>query len=128
MVTTSGHFLEKDMIHIESKIQQSCVTWFRHQYPDYILFAIPNGGKRGKIEASIMKGEGVLAGVADLFFAMPSGVSHGLFIEIKTEKGRQSNSQKIFEEKALMIGYDYKICRSMDEFIIVINDYLLSNM
>ena len=113
------------MKHEESKIQQNCVRYFRYQYPDYILFAVPNGGKRGRTESAIMKGEGVLAGVADLFFAMPSKTFHGLFIEIKTEKGKQSAHQKYFETRAIMSGYDYKICRSLDEFIKTVNDYLI---
>jgi hypothetical protein len=112
------------MIHEESKIQQQCIKWFRLQYPGYILFAIPNGGRRGKIEASIMKGEGVLSGVADLFLAMPSGTYHGLFIEMKTSKGRQSPTQKDFEKRVLMSGYEYVICRSGEEFIGTINGYL----
>ena len=115
------------MHHKESKIQQNSVRWFRYQYPDYILFSIPNGGRRGKTEASIMKGEGVLAGVADLFLAMPSKNFHGLFIEMKTEKGRQTESQKRFEERAITSGYCYKICRSIDEFIDTTNKYLNIN-
>jgi hypothetical protein len=112
------------MRHEESKIQQACVRWFRLQYPGYILFAIPNGGRRRKIEASIMKGEGVLPGVADLFLALPSGKYNGLFIEMKTSGGRQSPSQKDFEERAIFSGYGYVICRSVNEFIDTINNYL----
>jgi hypothetical protein len=112
------------MLHEESKIQQACIKWFRLQHPDYILFAIPNGGRRGKAEAAIMKGEGVLAGVADLFLAMPSGRHHGLFIEMKTEIGRQSPAQADFEKRAIFSGYKYAVCRSVGEFIKTINNYL----
>lgn len=50
--------------HIESQIQQSCVKWFRLQFPEIglLLFAVPNGGARNKREAGILKGEGVTAG------------------------------------------------------------------
>jgi hypothetical protein len=112
------------MGHIESAIQQSCVRWFRLQYPGYILFAIPNGGARSKTEGAIMKGEGVLAGVADLFLALPSGVYHGLFVEMKAGKGRQSPAQKAFEKLAIMSGYMYVVCRSLEEFIGTIDNYL----
>ncbi|MDR1335941.1 MAG: VRR-NUC domain-containing protein [Tannerella sp.] len=110
--------------HEESRIQQSCVRWFRLQYPGYILFAAPNGGRRGKTEASIMKGEGVLAGTADLFPALPSGQHHGLFIEMKTKAGRQSPAQKDFGKRAVMSGYGYVICQSLEEFIETVNNYL----
>ncbi|MDR0692555.1 MAG: VRR-NUC domain-containing protein [Prevotellaceae bacterium] len=112
------------MRYEESKIQQQCVRWFRLQYPGYILFAIPNGGRRGKVEAAIMKGEGVLAGVADLFLAMPSGKHCGLFVEMKTEHGRQTPAQKDFEKRAVFSGYKYAVCRSAYEFIEAINNYL----
>jgi hypothetical protein len=113
------------MVHEESKTQQQCVKWFRLQYPHLVLFAIPNGGRRGKVEAAIMKGEGVLAGVADLFLMLPSFCCpHGLFIEMKTPDGRQSDSQREFERKATEKGYCYKICRSFDEFRNEIENYL----
>ncbi|MDR1897993.1 MAG: VRR-NUC domain-containing protein [Prevotellaceae bacterium] len=112
------------MHHDESKIQQQCVRWFRLQYPQLTLFAIPNGGRRGKVEAAIMKGEGVLAGVADLFLMVPTLAYHGLFIEMKTPAGKQSESQRTFERKACETGYGYKICRTLDDFMQTINNYL----
>jgi hypothetical protein len=110
--------------HLESKLQQSCVTWFRLQYPKYILFAIPNGGKRSKVEAKIMNGEGVLAGVADLFLMCPRKGYCGLFIEMKYGEGKQSDNQELFEINAEAFGYKYVIADSFDRFRIEINNYL----
>lgn len=104
------------MTHEESKLQRMCVQWFRIQFPQLTLFAIPNGGRRGKVEAAIMKGEGVLAGVADLFLMLPTMYYNGLFIEMKTPDGKQSESQRAFERKAIENGYCYKICRTFDDF------------
>ena len=61
--------------HQESDLQRSCVAWFRETYPAHalMLFAVPNGGGRSRIEASIMKGEGVTAGVADLILLEARG-------------------------------------------------------
>ena len=53
--------------HKEDNLQKACVTWFRLQYPDVVIFAIPNGGSRNPIEAAKLKATGTLAGVADLF-------------------------------------------------------------
>lgn len=46
--------------HEESHLQRQCVAWFRLQYPKLarLLFAVPNGGGRSKVEAGIMKAEG----------------------------------------------------------------------
>ena len=50
--------------HIESRLQQQCVAWFRLQHRSLapLLFAVPNGGARRLREAQIMKAEGVTAG------------------------------------------------------------------
>ena len=96
----------------------------RYQHPEAIMFAIPNGGYRSKIEASIMSGEGVLKGVADLFIMYPSGQHHGCFVEIKSEKGKQTDFQIIFEVNAKSFGHHYAVCRSVEEFMNVVEKYL----
>ncbi|WP_372472595.1 VRR-NUC domain-containing protein [Capnocytophaga sp. ARDL2] len=97
----------------ESKLQSACVRWFRYAFPNDLIFAIPNGGSRNKLEAVNLKNEGVLAGVADLQVISKNKT---LFIEMKTEKGRQNPNQKIFEERVRKLGFDYFVCRSFDEF------------
>lgn len=114
------------MMHLESKLQISCVEWFRYQpaYKRYLLYAIPNGGKRSKIEAKIMKSEGVTRGVADLCLQVPSQSFHALYIEIKIEKGNQSESQKEFQKYCESNNYKYVVCRTLQEFIFSIQCYL----
>ena len=114
------------MRHEESRIQQACVKWFRLQYPRFKLnlFAVPNGGLRGKFEAAIMKMEGVTAGVADLLFLFPSKGYHGLCIEMKTAKGKQQATQKEWQKTIEQCGYKYVICRSFDDFKTEISAYL----
>jgi len=116
------------MRHFESVLQRQCVKWFYLQFPKLTLFAIPNGGKRNVIEAGIMKAEGVLAGVADLLFMKANVQYNGLFIEIKTPKGKQTEKQKEFELRAKAEGYDYKVCRSLDEFMTTINEYIKNDL
>ena len=112
------------MRHNESTLQCQCVRWFRYQYPRFTLFAIPNGGNRDAVTGAIMKKEGVLAGVADLFLMLANHGYHGLFIEMKTSEGRQADSQKMFQFQCEAFGYKYEICRSLEEFISTINEYL----
>lgn len=102
----------------EHRIQVACVEWFRKEFPMYyrLLFAIPNGGKRDAFTGKTLKDEGALAGVADLFFAVSNRETHGLFIEMKTPKGRQQDTQKEFEEAVKKQGYGYVVCRSVEEF------------
>lgn len=119
--------------HEESDIQISCVQWFDVQYPKLVLYAIPNGGSRTKtrikgkdvpLESIRMKREGVRKGIADLFLMVASKGYNGLYIEMKTAKGTQSEEQKAFEKECLKYGYKYVICRSLDQFMRTINDYL----
>lgn len=113
--------------HEESRIQKSCVKWFRSQYPKLILFAIPNGGKRGLIEASIMKAEGVLAGVPDLLLLYPSNGYNGLFIEMKTEKGDTNPNQRKMIPLIQEAGYQVFICRSFNDFKQQVESYIHGN-
>lgn len=110
----------------EHRTQCACVRWFALQWPQYegLLFAVPNGGHRDKVTAAMMKAEGVVPGVADLLLLVPSQGLHGLAIEMKTEKGRQSPEQKQWQKKAEQQGYRYAVCRSLDDFMATVNDYL----
>jgi hypothetical protein len=96
------------------------------QYPRYalLLVANANGGKRSPIEAAIMKGEGVTAGVADLTLYLPNSEHHGLCIEMKTAKGRQTERQKRWQKLVQSAGYRYEICRSLEDFQSLMSDYL----
>ena len=111
----------------EHRIQVSCVRWFRLKYPNLAarLFAVPNGGRRDGITGARLKEEGVLAGVADLVLLVPNAKYHALLIEMKTPKGRQSDSQRAWQlAVAGNDDYLYVVVRSLEEFIKVIEEYL----
>lgn len=112
--------------HHESRLQQTCVSWFNYQHHQLrgLLFAVPNGGRRSATEAAIMKGEGVVAGVADLILMVPNKTHHALCIEMKTPQGRQSDLQKLWQEKVTKQGYRYEIARTLDDFETIVDNYL----
>lgn len=114
------------MIHPESVLQQNCVRWFRLQYGSLArnLISIPNGAKVSMTQARIIKAEGLVSGASDLFLFYPARGFHGLAIEMKTPTGRQSDSQKLWQKAVEEQGYKYIICRSFDDFLREINDYL----
>lgn len=113
-------------IMIEHEIQKQCVNWFAWQHPSLsrLLFAVPNGGQRNKIVAAKLKAEGVKAGVSDLLLLYPSSGCHGLCIEMKTPKGKQTKEQAQFETAVKEAGYSYVVCRSLDQFINSITNYI----
>ena len=112
------------MVHKESILQRQLVAWFRLQYPKLVLASVPNGGRRGLIEAKILKAEGALAGFADLILLKPNKEYHALFIEVKSEKGKQTQTQKDFEKYVTENGYCYVVVKTFDEFKSTIEEYL----
>ena len=111
----------------EHDLQVTCVKWFRYNYRAYmqLLFAIPNGGWRNTTTAAKLKAEGVIAGVPDLFLAVPNGKYHGLFIEMKNGKaGRLSSVQKDMLTLLRNENYQCEVCHTFPEFVTAVQTYL----
>jgi len=89
-----------------------------------LLFAVPNEGKRSVANASRMKAQGIVSGVSDLIFLLPKHGFHGLCIEMKAPKMKQTDNQKEFE-LAITPNYKYVVCHSVDEFMKVITEYVI---
>lgn len=79
--------------HPESAVQRAFVDACRHYPPARAVYAIPNGGKRGKIEAAIMKGEGVRAGMPDTHLPVAAGACIGFWVEFKAGKNGTDDEQ-----------------------------------
>ena len=107
--------------HIEGDIQEACVKWFRYAYPNYIIFAVPNGGTRNGREAVQLKREGALAGVADLVIVIEGAV---LFVEMKTKNNKQQESQKVFQKNVERLRHQYVVCHSLQEFQLAIERFI----
>lgn len=103
----------------EDQLQQQIFTWYNNNYclknqtPRHIIFSVPNGGSRILLEAKKLKATGMLAGVSDLIIIQPDKI---LFIELKIEKGIQSDTQKDFEKRVTELGYEYYLIRSFEQF------------
>jgi len=114
------------MRHNESRLQASCVIWFRYQYPKIgkLLFAVPNGGSRSVVEAKIMKSEGVTAGVSDCILLVGRHGFNSLCIEFKIGDGKQTELQKEWAGISEANGNKYVVCRDLEGFMEIINWYL----
>lgn len=89
----------------------------------FFCFSIPNGGSRNKIEAFHLKQSGVLAGASDIVILLPGGKC--VFVELKDGKsGRQSDSQKVFQQKVESLGFEYLLWRSFDDCV----DFVKNNI
>ena len=88
-----------------------------------MIFSIPNGGTRNKIEAMTLKATGLLAGASDLVLVMDKIY----FVEVKTTVGIQSDVQKDFQNRVQKLGHEYKLIRSLDEFKLWIQSLTTNN-
>ncbi len=110
----------------EHDIQSEFIQWLS-KHPDPrtgMIFAIPNGGKRSPRVGAELRREGVRPGVPDLFLPVPLNKYHGLFIELKTEKGVLSKQQEIWKDSLREQGYKVEICRGLESAQKAINNYL----
>ena len=108
--------------HLE---QVTLIAWYRRTYKNELLVAIPNGGKRHIKTALAMKQEGVSKGFPDLFLPVPNSKSHGLFIEMKRQKGGAvSKEQKEWLEYLNTVGYQACVCKGFLEAKEVVECYL----
>ena len=113
----------------EDALQSKIVIWFKNNYQMHgkgLIHSTPNGGSRNIVEAKKLKATGTMAGVADLTIKLPNSIF--IDIELKTDTGILSKSQKEYQEIMLKMNCNYYVIRSLDEFILkikpIIDEYL----
>jgi len=105
----------KKPIPTEHQEQVLFIQWFRRQYPDIRIFAIPNGEARSASAGARLKAEGVSAGVPDLFIA-----AWNVWIEMKRSKGGSvSAKQKDWILYLESVGHQVFVCKGADSAIAV---------
>jgi|TARA_R110002153_G_scaffold184458_1_gene337632 hypothetical protein len=104
----------------EHEEQREFVKWFRQTYPSVRIFAIPNGGYRGKTQAMKLKAEGVSRGVPDLFIP-----EMFLWVEMKRKKGGTvAPEQKEWIDYLNGVGYRALVCRGCQDAQVAVTDYV----
>lgn len=82
--------------------------------PATVVLHVPNGGKRNKVEAAILKAMGVLAGFHDLLF-LNSG--RAFLIELKRDDGALSKTQRETHALVAATGTPMAVCRTIDDVL-----------
>lgn len=130
MMTRGSTRAGKTPTPTEHEEQAALITWWnmyaqaRHM-PNFLLMAIPNGGHRTTVTGARLHAEGVRAGIPDLFLAIARGEWHGLWIEMKRQKGgRMSAPQKAVMQALRMQGYEVAVCHGWQEARGCIEQYL----
>lgn len=99
--------------------------WKKGTFPELkLLFHIPNGGSRNKLEAANLKRQGVKAGVPDLCLPVARNGFHGLYIEMKYGRNTTTDSQEEWLEALKEQGYFTAVCYGAEEAEKVLLKYL----
>jgi hypothetical protein len=105
----------------EDAIQRAVFEHLRtRSAPGVFAFHVPNGGKRKPIEAAIMKGLGVTAGVPDVI-AIKDGRAYGL--ELKSADGRPTPRQIETLQKMQAAGATVALAQGLDAALAKIEEW-----
>ena len=111
----------------EAAEQENVIKWARDNEKTYpflwMLHSSLNGVKLSKMQAGKAKASGMLSGVPDLFLPVKNKYFFGLYIEMKSAKGRVSVEQSRYLKCAAENGYAVSVCYSANEAIKRIEDY-----
>jgi hypothetical protein len=101
----------------EEQLQQQIFIWFNNNYclknqePRGIIFSVANESTYNNKK---FKNTGVLSGVSDMILILPN--KQLIFMELKTEKGKQSEKQIEFQQRVELLGFEYWLIRSLEDF------------
>ena len=93
----------------EATEQEALITWcriFENRYPELkMIYHIPNGGSRNRLEAANLKRQGVKAGVPDLCLPVPKDGYHGLLHrnEVREEQDDRQSGRMAGKPAAVWI-------------------------
>lgn len=121
-MTYSKPSVKKKRDHGELSLQIAFTNWAEHALPGVLFFAVPNGGARSIIEATLLKRQGVKRGVADLIIAYASGF-HALELKNPNGKGILSESQNIFAAQWIIQGGKYACCKNGEEIMAALDQW-----
>src|SRR5690554_2258086 len=132
----------------ESAIQQEIYIWFFNNYclkldnPKCCMFSVPNemigtmsgvlkseGFKESLIKRIVnavfrkFKNTGFLPGISDLIVLFPN---KAMFFAVKTSVGSQSPKQKEFQRTVELLGFEYHLVRSLEDFKKIIQKHLFN--
>jgi len=92
----------------ESQFQIKVVKWLRKH--GYYVFSVPNGlHVTDVINIRMNKLGGMTNGISDLIVLRPN--ARCVFLELKTETGKQRKEQALFETIVKSMGFEYRIIK-----------------
>lgn len=117
----------------EDDEQIALFEWINLQlgrWPELVYaYHVPNGGHRNKLTAMVLKGMGVKRGVPDVHIPVPKGPYHGLWIELKKQRGgRLEQEQRIWLSAMKRLGHYCVCCEGWEEAARYIEAYMQNRL
>lgn len=120
---------KEKQVHVahEENMHMRIVRLMAETFPEYSPMLVHNANEfKGTVsQGAKRKALGVRKGFPDFSFYIPTPYYHGLHIELKYGKNKQSEEQKYYEQMLTKYGYQYVVCKSEEEFIKGINQYII---
>ena len=109
----------------EADLQRAVVAALRFALPKSAIIQhcaneVTEAGPRGAKRQAILVGMGVHPGFADLMVLCDGRV---LFLELKSQKGKLSQSQEVFRDAVLAQGHAWALVRSLDDALGALADH-----
>ncbi|HEV7432806.1 MAG TPA: VRR-NUC domain-containing protein, partial [Steroidobacteraceae bacterium] len=105
----------------EDKLQRGVIQHLHARgVPNSYFFHVPNGGQRSKIEAAILVGLGVRAGVPDIFIIMNARV---FAMELKAPGRRPEPEQREALAALQRAGAITAVCDSIDQAVAILEGW-----
>jgi len=104
-------------------VQVAIVQYIKMQYPNALYCASAGGMFTSMKQAIKMKMTGYVKGFPDLQICEPNEKYHGLFIEVKTDKGVVSKEQKEWIKQLNKRGYYATYVKGSEDAIKLIDAY-----
>ena len=110
--------------HPEDALQIATADYCRIALHPSVIAHHSANERKGKAAGAKAKAMGQLAGFPDWLFVWSDGTGTYLgFIELKSQGGVLSQAQISFHTKSLINQTNYRLCRSLDEFIAALKEW-----
>ncbi len=110
-------------IGLEATEQIKVCEWLRQLHPNIPFIHIANERTCNIVYGRILRRMGVRKGVCDLFMPKCNSSASGLWLELKSAKGKLSSSQLEFINEMISLGYMAHVAYSSEEAILIIKNF-----
>ena len=112
MTIPSEHQEQTELFH-------ALAVWATENPLAGLAYAVPNGGHRAQKVANMLRDEGVKPGVPDVFWPVPRGRYHGMYLELKRRAHRNEAGRLVKPQPSAKQRQWMDALRAQSYFVVV---------